>query len=68
MKNLSKKFKLKIGISDHSDFIESTSAVVSNGACIVEKHFTLNRFSFGPDHKSSFDYKRFKEMENYQDD
>ena len=62
MKNLSKKFKLKTGISDHSDFIESTIAAVSNGACIVEKHFTLDRFSVGPDHKSSFDYKRFKEM------
>jgi len=62
MKELSKTFNLKIGISDHSDFLESTLAAVSNGATIVEKHFTLNRLSNGPDHKSSFEFKKFKEM------
>ena len=64
MKELKKKFKLKIGISDHSNFLESTMAAVSNGATIVEKHFTINRSSPGPDHKSSFDFNKFKQMTN----
>ncbi len=62
MINLKKKFRLKVGISDHSDFLESAQAAASNGAAVIEKHFTLNRNSQGPDHKASFEPKQFKKM------
>lgn len=43
----------KIGFSDHSLSIEASLRAVPLGAEIIEKHFTLDRNSWGPDHKVS---------------
>lgn len=43
----------KIGFSDHSTGIEEALMAVKMGAEVVEKHFTFDRDSFGPDHKVS---------------
>lgn len=43
----------KIGFSDHSLGIEGSLMAVSLGATIIEKHFSLGRESWGPDHKVS---------------
>ena len=37
-------------------------AAVSHGAAIIEKHFTLNKFQKGADHKISLEPKEFKLM------
>lgn len=50
---LKKKFKIKIGYSDHTLGFESAIAAVALGAKIVEKHFTLNKNTSGPDHHMS---------------
>lgn len=42
-----------IGYSDHTMGIEVSLMAVSLGACLIEKHFTLDRNMSGPDHKAS---------------
>jgi N,N'-diacetyllegionaminate synthase len=50
------------GYSDHTDGIEAAIGSVWMGACIVEKHFTLDRSLPGPDHAFSADPVQFTEM------
>ena len=61
MINIGKKFNLPYGLSDHSLGIECSLAAVAMGASVIEKHFTLNKKMFGPDHISSI---MPKELEN----
>lgn len=55
MLTLAEEFKTPVGISDHSVGIEVPIAAVSLGATIIEKHFTLDRTMYGPDHKASIE-------------
>jgi len=52
---LRERFGLPIGFSDHSFGITAAIAAVVLGACILEKHFTLDRDMPGPDHRFSAD-------------
>jgi len=62
MLEIKKKFRTKIGYSDHTRGIEVPIAAVAIGANVIEKHFTLNRNMTGPDHKASLNPKELKEM------
>ena len=53
----SRKFKVKVGFSDHSIGHLASIASVVMGAKVVEKHVTLDRKSLGPDHSSSLEIK-----------
>ena len=55
MINIGKEFGVKFGYSDHTLGIEVSIAAVALGACVVEKHFTLNRNLEGPDHRASLE-------------
>ena len=59
---LSKKFKTKIGYSDHSIGDAACIAAVAKGASVIEKHVTLSRSLAGPDHKASITLKGFKNL------
>jgi N,N'-diacetyllegionaminate synthase len=48
-------FGVPVGYSDHTLGIEIAVAAVALGACIIEKHFTLDRRSPGPDHHASLE-------------
>ena len=50
---LQNKFPVPIGYSDHTLGNEVAFAAVAMGACIIEKHFTLDRSMAGPDHQAS---------------
>lgn len=54
------KFKVPVGLSDHTMGTEVSVAAVSLGACIVEKHFTLSRKSKTPDSFFSLEPSEFK--------
>lgn len=62
MQTLASEFGLPTGLSDHSEGICVPIAAVALGACIIEKHFTLDRSLPGPDHKASLEPCELKEM------
>jgi N,N'-diacetyllegionaminate synthase len=53
---------VKIGYSDHTIGIEVPIAAVALGACVIEKHFTLDRTLPGPDHAASLEPFELKSM------
>jgi sialic acid synthase SpsE len=55
-------FSLPVGYSDHTEGIAIPIAAVALGACVVEKHLTLDRALPGPDHKASIEPDEFKKM------
>jgi N,N'-diacetyllegionaminate synthase len=61
IKYLKEKTKLKVGYSDHSIGYEASLISLALGATIFEKHFTLNKFAKGPDHKASLSPKELIE-------
>jgi len=55
-----KRYNVFVGLSDHTpDYIASLGAVAM-GACVLEKHFTLDKKLSGPDQSSSLDPIEFK--------
>lgn len=48
-------FNVPIGLSDHSRGIYTALGAVALGACVIEKHFTLDKLQKGPDHASSIE-------------
>jgi len=55
MHTLATAFGLPVGYSDHTLGIEVALAAVALGACVIEKHFTLDRTMPGPDHQASLE-------------
>lgn len=51
-----------VGYSDHTLGIEVPIMAVSLGACLIEKHFTLDRNMPGPDHKASLEPAELKAL------
>jgi len=56
---LRSSFGLKVGFSDHTTSLHFASIAVALGACMIEKHITLDKNQFGPDHKSSLEPDEF---------
>ncbi|MCW8129549.1 MAG: N-acetylneuraminate synthase [Planctomycetota bacterium] len=50
------------GMSDHSLGWEVALAAVARGACVLEKHLTLDRAMPGPDHAASLEPHEFAQM------
>ena len=59
MDTLRERFEVPAGYSDHSDGIEIALAAVARGACMIEKHLTLDRNLAGPDHQASLEPGEF---------
>lgn len=49
MSDLAQKFKIPIGLSDHTMGTTAAIAAVALGACVIEKHVTLSRAAEGVD-------------------
>lgn len=63
IEGLRRKFKVPCGFSDHSLHpLHAPLTAVALGACVIEKHFTLNKKLKGPDHFFALDPAELKEM------
>ena len=62
MKTLQEELGLPVGYSDHTKGIEIPIAAAALGACVIEKHFTLDRTMEGPDHKASLEPHELRAM------
>jgi len=59
---LKRCFDLPIGYSDHSLGIGVSIAAVALGACLIERHFTIDKSLPGPDQRLSLVADEFKKM------
>ena len=62
MQSMARDLNVAIGYSDHSLGIEAPLAAVALGACVIEKHLTLDRHLPGPDHSASLEPDEFLRM------
>jgi N,N'-diacetyllegionaminate synthase len=53
-------FDCPVGLSDHTDGTVAAIGSVALGACMIEKHFTLDKNLPGPDHRFSADPGEFR--------
>ncbi len=55
IQDMAQSFNIPVGLSDHT--LNNTTAIASVilGACVIEKHFTLNRNGGGPDDSFSLE-------------
>lgn len=60
--DLSERFRVIAGLSDHTLNIEVPLTAVALGACMIEKHFTLDRAAGGPDSVFSLEPDEFRDM------
>jgi len=62
MHTLAEACQVPVGFSDHTLGWDVTLAAVALGACIIEKHLTLDKNLPGPDHRASLDPEEFRQM------
>jgi len=62
MQAMGKAFNVLVGYSDHSPSLIAAPAAVALGACIIEKHFTLDKNLPGPDQASSLEPAEFTQL------
>jgi N-acetylneuraminate synthase/N,N'-diacetyllegionaminate synthase len=62
MDTLARSFGYGVGFSDHTEGIEVGLAAIALGACVLEKHFTLDKRMPGPDHRVSLAPAEFAEL------
>ena len=56
------RFQVPVGLSDHSRGIYTALGAAALGACVIEKHFTLDRQQKGPDHPVSIEPNELAEL------
>ena len=62
MLNMRQKLSALVGYSDHTLGIQAPIMAVTLGACLIEKHFTLDKNMTGPDHQASAEPAEFKKL------
>lgn len=60
--SLRERYHLPVGFSDHTTGIVAAIVARTLNACVIEKHFTLDRKMSGPDHQASLDPKGLKKL------
>ncbi len=59
---MQRAFQLPVGYSDHSPGIIVSLGAVALGACVIEKHITIDKSLPGPDHPYALEIDEFREM------
>lgn len=61
-------FKRYSGFSDHAAGISAAQIAIARGARIIEKHFTLDKRAYGPDHGCSMTPEELKSLHGFRKD
>ena len=59
---MKKQFQCEVGLSDHTMGLGTSVAAISNGASVIEKHFTLSRSDGGVDSTFSMEPEEMKQL------
>ena len=59
------RYNIPVGYSGHERLVYTTLAAVALGACLVERHITLNRTMWGSDHAASLEPQGLTKLINY---
>ncbi len=62
MQTMMQKLNVLVGYSDHTLGTQVPVMAATLGACVIEKHFTLDKTMPGPDHKASLEPAELKMM------
>lgn len=62
MVTMAEAFALPVGYSDHTQSDTACLVAIGLGACVIEKHLTLDKSLPGPDHSSSADPEEFARL------
>lgn len=62
--DIREKFRVRVGLSDHTLGYSVALGAVALGACIVEKHLTISRKDGGVDSAFSMEPEEFRQMVN----
>ncbi len=62
IRTLRERYGVPVGLSSHELGMDVSVASVAVGACMIERHITLDRREEGPDHTSSLEPAELKEM------
>src|SRR5215212_186811 len=62
MRTMAEALNVPVGYSDHTLGIEVAIGAVALGACVIEKHFTLDRSLPGPDHRASLEPRELEAL------
>lgn len=62
MQSFMRELGTLVGYSDHTTGYQASALAAALGACMIEKHFTLDRNMSGPDHVASTEPDEFKKM------
>ena len=60
-----KRLGTLVGYSSHDNGVVIPAAAVALGACVIEKHFTLDRAMVGPDHAASVEPRGMELIKKY---
>jgi sialic acid synthase SpsE len=60
-------FTRYLGFSDHTIGIDAPMIALSRGARVIEKHFTLDKTMFGPDHSGSMTPAELAALSRFRD-
>ncbi|MDD5136943.1 MAG: N-acetylneuraminate synthase family protein [Candidatus Omnitrophica bacterium] len=62
MATLAYEFGVLTGFSDHTEGVGAAPYAIPLNACLIEKHFTLDKSMDGPDHRASLEPGEFKKL------
>ena len=67
LEEIREKWKVKVGLSDHSIGVDSAKVAICFGALFIEKHVVFSKDMFGPDVSSSITFQEFRELSDFRD-
>jgi N-acetylneuraminate synthase len=62
IQTLKQRYKVPVGYSGHEVGLPTTIAAVALGACVIERHITLDRSMWGSDHAASVEIRGFERL------